>query len=219
VQVYDVVVLAELLLSRSRRQRLWRLGRQRLWSLVPAGRILEIGVGTGNNMSYYPANAEVTAVDLSDKMLAQARKRAGSESVDVELHEMDVQDLSFKEDSFDTAVATCVFCSVRDPVRGLRELGRVVRPEGHIVLLDHVRVERPFIGRLMDLLNPIVVRTTGASLNRRTVENVRRAGLIIEREEDLAPMGAVKLIVARPDPETNQGVAEIKEVFRCSTQR
>jgi ubiquinone/menaquinone biosynthesis C-methylase UbiE len=197
--IYDVVDgLSELLSTRFK--------RQRLWSLVPAGRILEIGVGTGKNMPYYPAGAELTAVDLSDRMLAQARRRAGSEGVDVELHEMDVQDLGFENDSYDTAVATWVFCSVPDPVRGLRELGRVVRPEGRIVLLDHIRVDRPIIGWLMDLLNPIVVRTTGANINRRTVENVRRAGLIIDREEDLTAVGAVKLIVARPGPAAHQGI-------------
>ena len=189
--VYDAVEgLPEFLFQRSM--------RQRLWSLVPANRILEVGVGTGKNIPYYPANADVTAVDLSDEMLARACRRASQGSVDVDLHQMDVQDLRFEDGSFDTVVATFVFCSVPDPVRGLRELCRVVRPEGQIVLLDHVRVDRPIIGRLMDLLNPIVVRTVGANINRRTVENVRRAGLIVDREEDLAPMGAVKLIVARP---------------------
>ncbi len=139
-KVYDLVDgLSELFFTRFK--------RQRLWSLVPAGRVLEIGVGTGKNMPYYPTHAEVTAIDLSDKMLAQARRRAAQRGVDVALHEMDVQDLSFEENSFDAAVATWVFCSVPDPVRGLRELGRVVRPEGRIVLLDHVRVDRPIIGR------------------------------------------------------------------------
>jgi SAM-dependent methyltransferase len=121
---------------------------------------------------------------------------------------MDVQDLSSEEDSFDTAVATWVFCSVPDPVRGLRELGRVVRPEGRIVLLDHIRVDRPVIGRLMDLLNPLVVWATGANINRRTVDNVRRAGLIIESEQDLTAVGTVKLIVARPGPAAHQGITE-----------
>jgi ubiquinone/menaquinone biosynthesis C-methylase UbiE len=162
--------------------------------------VLEVGVGTGKNMPYYPADAEMTAVDLSDRMLAQARRRAAREGVDVELHEMDAQNLRFEENSFDVAVATFVFCSVPDPVRGLRELGRVVRPEGRIVLLEHVRIDRPIIGRLMDLLNPIVVRILGANINRRTVDNVRRAGLTIEQVEDLGPMGLVKLIVARPGP-------------------
>ena len=178
--------------------------RKTVWSLVPAGQLLEAGVGTGKNMRYYPAGAKVTAIDLSDKMLAQARMRAAREGVDVELHEMDVQNLSFLENWFDTAVATWVFCSVPSPVRGLRELGRVARPEGRIVLLEHVRVDRPIIGRLMDLLNLVVVWTTGANINRQTVENVERAGLIIEREENLARMGKVKLIVARPAPAASQ---------------
>ncbi len=192
--------LSELLSTKSRRQRLAESRRQKLWSLVPAGRILEVGVGTGTNIPYYPSGAEVTAIDLSAERLTQARRRAAQEGVKVALHEMDVQYLGFAENSFDTAAATWVFCSVRDPVLALRELGRVVRPEGRIVLLDHVRVDRPIIGRLMDLLNPLAARSGGANINRRTAENVRRAGLIIEREKDLAPMGAVKLIVARPGP-------------------
>ena len=180
-------------------ERRFKPWRRRLWSLVPAGRVLEIGVGTGKNMPYYSEGARVTAVDLSDGMLEQARERAARDGVKVDLHEMDAQGLGFEEHSFDTAMATFVFCSVPDPVQGLRELNRVVKPGGRILLLDHVRVDRPIIGRLMDLLNPLIVRLSGANINRRTVDNVRRAGLVIERVEDLAPMGLVKLIVARPD--------------------
>jgi ubiquinone/menaquinone biosynthesis C-methylase UbiE len=180
-------------------ERRFKPWRQRLWSMVSAGGVLEIGVGTGKNMPYYSEGARVTAVDLSDGMLEQARERAARDGVKVDLHEMDAQGLGFEENSFDTAMATFVFCSVPDPVQGLRELNRVVKPGGRILLLDHVRVDRPIIGRLMDLLNPLIVRLSGANINRRTVDNVRRAGLVIERVEDLAPMGLVKLIVARPD--------------------
>jgi ubiquinone/menaquinone biosynthesis C-methylase UbiE len=85
---------------------------------------------------------------------------------------MDVQALTFPDDDFDAAVATCVFCSVPDPVRGLQELARVVKPDRRILLLDHVRIDQPLIGAIMDGLNPLIVRMWGANINRRTTENV-----------------------------------------------
>ena len=94
-------------------------------------------------------------------------------------------------------VATFVFCSVPDPERSLRELARVVKPDGRIELLEHVRIDRPqLIGKLMDWLDPLVVRVMGAHINRRTAEVVRQSGLEIEEVEDLAPLGLVKLITA-----------------------
>jgi len=173
--------------------------RKRVWDQVRPGKILEVGIGTGKNMPYYPAGAEICGIDLSDGMLAQARERARREQVAIDLREMDVQALDFPADSFDTAVATFVFCSVPDPVRGLQELARVAKPEGKILLLEHVRLEGPWIGRLMDFLNPLVVRLVGANINRRTVENAKVAGLMLESVEDLTTNGLVKLIQARPN--------------------
>ena len=188
--LYDAM---EALMERSR----FRVWRERLWSQVVPGHILEVGVGTGKNMRYYPAGATVTAIDLSERMLERARQRAQSMEVNVSLHLMDVQHLTFPDDTFDAAVATFVFCSVPDPVLGLREMARVVRPGGDIWLLEHVRVDKPVIGTLIDLMNPFVVRIVGANINRRTVENVRRAGLEIVSVENLSD-DLVKLIHARP---------------------
>jgi len=171
--------------------------RRRLWRHAH-GRILEVGVGTGQNFPFYPADLPVTAVDLSPKMIWRARARAERLGLAVGLQVWDVQELPAPDHAFDTAVATFVFCSVPDPVRGLRELARVVRPDGAILLLEHVRIDRPFIGRLMDLLDPLAARVIGAHINRPTVENVRRAALHIEHIESLGPMGMVKLIVAHP---------------------
>jgi len=77
----------------------------------------------------------------------------------------------------------------------------VVKPGGRILLLDHVRIDHPIIGRMMDLLNPFIVRMYGANINRNTVKTVKNAGLIIESIEHLGPMQMVKLIVARPNKE------------------
>jgi len=188
--LYDLV---EWLPERGRIRR-WRA---RLWRLVPAHRVLEVGVGTGKNMPFYPAGATVSAVDISPRMLARATHRAARLGLDVRLHLMDAQALAFPDAAFEAAVATFVFCSVPDPVQGLRELRRVVRPGGHLYLLEHMRAEHRVLGRVMDWLDPVVVRVLGAHISRRTVDNVRAAGPEIETLEDLAPLGMVRLIVAR----------------------
>jgi ubiquinone/menaquinone biosynthesis C-methylase UbiE len=176
----------------------FRSWRRRLWGLVPDGSVLEIGVGTGKNLPYYGEGHSVTAIDLSPKMLTRAEANALRLGTQVDLRLMDAQSMEFIDGSFDSVVSTFVFCSVPDPVRGLRELGRVVKPDGVIMLLEHVWIDRMPLGRLMDALNPLIVRLWGANINRRTVENARAAGLRIESVESLGPMGMVKLIRARP---------------------
>lgn len=171
--------------------------RRRLWSLVQGPAVLEIGVGTGKNLSYYPPNLTMTAIDLTPGMLERARRRAASLGVNATLQIGDAQQLDFPDATFDDVVATFVFCSVPDPVLGLREAARVLKPGGRLLLLEHMRAATPLAGALMDLLNPVVVRMMGANINRRTVENVQRSGLHVEQVEDLGLGGIFKLIVAR----------------------
>ncbi|MBM3469980.1 MAG: methyltransferase domain-containing protein [Armatimonadetes bacterium] len=178
--------------------------RKRLWAAMRTGRtgggVLEVGVGTGKNMPHWPRGTSIVAVDISPRMLGRARRRAERLGLDAELHLMDAQALAFPDAAFDAAAATLVFCSVPDPIQGLRELARVVRPGGTVVLLEHMRAEHRLLGMVMDWLDPLIVRITGAHINRRTIENVRASGLLIEEVTELAPMGMVQLIKARaPD--------------------
>lgn|SRR5574337_865615 len=132
------------------------LARGRAWVFerVAKGRVLEIGAGTGKNIDHYPEGATVVATDLSPGMLARAVEKSRGRPGRVRFVVADAEELPFKERSFDTVVATCVFCSMPDPLSGLREARRVLREGGEVVLLEHIR-PRGILGRVFDLLDPI----------------------------------------------------------------
>ena len=170
--------------------------RRLLWSKVGGGRLLEVGVGTGMNMAYYPPEAAVVAVDPSPSHLAWAANRARKNGKSVEFGVMDAQRLAFPDGAFDSAATSFVFCSVPDPIAGLTELRRVLKPGGRLILLEHVRSDWPPLGWLMDLLNPPWLRLSGDNINRDTLANVERAGFqVLTVHSFLA--GLVKLIEAR----------------------
>lgn len=171
--------------------------RERLKHRITGNRVLEVGVGTGKNLIYYPPNKNIIAIDLSPNMLALARKRIETLRLDVDLRQMDVQQLAFPDQTFDTVIATFVFCSVPDPILGLRELHRVCRRDGHLLLLEHMRPGNPLLGIFFDLLNPLIFRATGANINRRTIDNINSAGWRIETLRNLAS-DIVRWIEARP---------------------
>lgn len=177
--------------------------RAALWARVTGPRVLEVGVGTGANMRLYPRGMAITAIDLAPRMLERAEERAREGGVAVELREADVQALPVPDANFDSVVGTFVFCSVPDPVRGLRELRRVLAPGGQLLLLEHVLSRRSRLRPLMRALNPLVVRLMGANIDRETVENIRRAGIPDIREED-EWLDIVKSIAARA-PATGNG--------------
>lgn len=170
-----------------------RLRRKAIEQAV--GKVLEVGVGTGANLEFYPPGCQVTGIDFSSGMLQKAKEKLHKAKVPITLIEMDAQQMGFTNGSFDTVIATCVFCSVPDPVQGLKEVKRVCKPGGKIILLEHVRSEHLLLGWLMDTLNPIAVHTIGSNINRQTVKNIQSAGIQNYSMEEYNGK-LIKLIVA-----------------------
>lgn len=158
------------------------------------GRTLLVAAGTGIDFKYLPAGLDVTAIDFSPRMLELAGKRVGQGASPVTLVQADVTELAFEDGTFDTVVTSCTFCSVPDPVKGLREVRRVLKDEGRLLMFEHVRPSNPYLGLMMDLMNP-VVRMIGPDINRRTADNVRAAGFRITREYNVY-LDMVKLFEA-----------------------
>jgi ubiquinone/menaquinone biosynthesis C-methylase UbiE len=171
--------------------------RAALWNMVPPdAKVLEIGVGTGRNFKYYRPDLAITGIDISPKMLAKAERKAAKDDVRVDLRLMDAQALEFPDQSFDVAISTFVFCSVPDPVLGLEEARRVIRPGGRLLLLEHVLPRWQPARWLMQRANSIARTISGANINRATVANVESGGWAVEEVQHLWA-DIVKIIVAR----------------------
>jgi len=170
--------------------------RRQLWNRPTAGRILEIGVGTGKNIPFYPPGAQVTAIDISPKMLERAAKRTvARQDVSVELLTMDVGEMSFADDAFDAVVGSFILTVLADPLRALQEIGRVCKPGGALFLLELTRSKNKLISLLQDLLTPLTYAVYGAHINRDTVTMIAQSDFEIISAKGMAD-GVAKLIDA-----------------------
>ena len=168
--------------------------RERTWADVPGkGRGLEIGAGTGANFRYYPERAHVVATDVSPQMLQQAKGK--TERLGTPLAACDAQALPFADATFDWVAETLVFCEVPDPVAGLREIRRVLKPGGRLVMLEHVRPSG-WLGHLADAATALSAPIWGEHFNRNAAVSVREAGFEMLDEHRLW-RDALVLLVAR----------------------
>lgn len=144
-----------------------------------SGKVLEVAVGTGKNLRYYPQDCRIIAVDVSREMLNVARKRATKLSMDVSFSLTDAEALAFAHDSFDTVVSSLTTCTFPNPVVALQEMARVCRTDGKILLLEHGRSDREWFGRLQDRRADRHAKQLGCHWNREPLEIVREAGLTV----------------------------------------
>jgi phosphatidylethanolamine/phosphatidyl-N-methylethanolamine N-methyltransferase len=127
-------------------------------SIQPGERVLEVGVGTGINLSLYPKQAMVTGIDFSVSMLEKARDRVARKGLrNMRLLQMDAADLKFSDDSFDIVYAPYLISVVPDPVRVAREMRRVCRPGGRIIFLNHFLSPNPLLSRAERMISPFTI--------------------------------------------------------------
>jgi ubiquinone/menaquinone biosynthesis C-methylase UbiE len=172
-----------------------RLGsyKRRLFTKMQ-GATLMVAAGTGNDFKFFPPGQRIVAIDISPKMIERAARKATAYQGTIELRQMDVCELDFADNTFDTVATVCTFCSVPRPIIGLRELYRVLRPGGQILMFEHVRSNIGPFGIFLDLMTPLS-RRVGPDLNRNTVSNVQKAGFRLRREENVY-LDIIKIIEA-----------------------
>ncbi len=152
------------------------------------GLVLEIGAGNGLNFAFYhPDTVErVEATEPDSVMLGFARERAAAARVPVNLVQAAVENLPFADESFDSVVVTLVFCSVSDPLRGLSEVRRVLKPGGALLMVEHVRARGAFAATMQNIVTPITRLVAGnCHWNRDTEQTVLEAGFKIEQRRDI----------------------------------
>jgi ubiquinone/menaquinone biosynthesis C-methylase UbiE len=158
---------------------------------------LEVGVGTGKNLPYYHPDIELTAIDFSPGMLSIAREKQQKVNLkQLSLYEMDVQHLTFADNTFDTVISTFVFCTVSDPIAGLREVYRVLKPSGTAVFLEHMKSRHSVVNVLLTMMNLFSTRLLGTSMVRETQKNIELTGFAIESVK-WKFFDVVRLIIAK----------------------
>ncbi len=152
------------------------------------GRVLEIGAGNGLNFSFYhPDRVElVEATEPDSAMLEYARQRAAAAPVPINLIQAPVENLPFADESFDSVVVTLVFCSVNNPLHGLNEVRRVLKPGGALLMVEHVRARGAIAATLQNIVTPLTRLLAGnCHWNRNTEQTVIEAGFKIQQRREI----------------------------------
>ena len=159
------------------------------------GKVLFLALGTGLDIAAFPPGRDITAIDISPKMLEVAEPRVAAYDGNLRAEVMDVHELTFADDEFDQVFTSCTFCSVPNPVDGLKALRRVLKPGGDLRMFEHTGSRYYPFKLMMDLMT-VVTSKIGPDMNRSTVANVEAAGYELVEVNNLF-MDVVKTIHAR----------------------
>lgn len=172
-------------------------GDSRQWVCSQAtGKVLEVAVGTGLNLTFYPDDIDLTGIDWSRPMLAVAEQRAAELGRTPALRQADAHHLPFEESSFDTVVCTFGLCAIPDHNQALTEMTRVLRPGGKLILVDHIRSSAAPVRAFQRALELFTIRHGGEHFLRRPLDHLRTAKVLdIERVERFK-LGLVERVVA-----------------------
>ena len=174
----------------------YRSWRRQLWDGITPGKILEIGVGTGKNIYFYPPGAQVTAIDISTEMLEKATARAARRpDIAIELLTMDVTELTFETALFDTIVGSFIFMVVPDPLKALQKIKQVCQPGSKLCLLEFTRSHNRLVAFFQDTATPLTQAMYHAQVNRDIVMLVQSSGFRISKIDEVGG-GMVKIIQA-----------------------
>jgi ubiquinone/menaquinone biosynthesis C-methylase UbiE len=149
------------------------------------GRVLYVGIGTGQEIVNFPPNLKIIAIDISVNMLKNAKRRIEEYQGQIYPIMMNAESLGFDDHTFDSIVTVCVFCTVENPVDGFKELRRVLKPGGKIYSFEHVLSRNPLYALILKYMNQFSTRLSGTRLDRDTGHNIRKAGLKIESETNI----------------------------------
>ena len=174
----------------------WEPYKRELFANMGDGEILFLALGTGLDLPFFPDGKSITAIDISQNMINQAAPRIAKYHGNLKVQQADVHEMPFEDSQFDQIFTACTFCSVPNPIEGLKKLQRVLKPGGDLYMFEHTGSQYYPFKIMMNAMTQLS-RKLGPDMNRATVENVIAAGYDLKQVTHVY-LDVVKTIHARP---------------------